>query len=92
MASITSRSITAGSVTLMDVMVTSYSGPIVWKAWGAPFWSRTGLLALAGAMAFTLMDIWSQTLTEQSLLSLEADTPCALTQTGSAEQMEGADV
>lgn len=93
MASITTRFMAAVGVTLMDVTAAACCAPVVWRAWSVAFWSRTGLLALAGGMAFTLVDIWSQTLSKAPLLSFEEPRIlCELPHTECLEQMEGADV
>jgi len=65
-----SRFIGAGFITGVDVLVAYLCAPLVWQAWGSFIWSRIGLLSLAGGMAFTLMDIWSQTSTEEALSPL----------------------
>lgn len=93
MASIASRFISAGLVTFMDVLVVWCCGPLVWKTWGSFIWSRIGLLALAGGMAFTLMDIWSQTLTKRAVSPFDGSSiQPMLTHAASSVDMEGADV
>jgi len=58
----TVKLIAALCTTLMDLTVIGNCGPLLWKVWGDFCWPRIGLLLLAGAIAFTLMDIWAKTL------------------------------
>ena len=47
---------------LMNLWVTLFCGPRIWAAWGGMPWARLGILVLAGAGAFTLLDIWARSL------------------------------
>ncbi len=58
----TVKLLSATGVTFLDFFVATQCGPIVWHAWNLVPLARMGLLLLAGAIAFTLMDIWSKTL------------------------------
>lgn len=52
----------AVATTLMDLYVVGRYAGVLWSIWGPSPLERVGLLALAGGITFTLMDIWSQTI------------------------------
>lgn len=54
--------------TVMNLWVTLFCGPRIWAAWGGMPWARLGILVLASAGAFTLLDIWRRSF---SLLALQ---------------------
>jgi len=93
MKTVRARFAIAISITLMNICVTLWCGPLLWGVWGGIPIARIGLLLFAGVGAFTLMDIWSQTI---GLLPNRWSTPI-LTGRGAGistleETMEGADV
>jgi len=61
MKSVRTRFVIAISITLMNIWVTLHYGPLLWEVWGGIPPARVGLLLFAGVGAFTLMDIWAQT-------------------------------
>lgn len=77
-----SRSVQFGlafGTTVADISVGATCGPALWEVYGAVPWMRIGLLIIAGAVAFTLMDVWSKTV---------APTPFV----SALERLESADV
>lgn len=78
--------------TALDVLVVGHCAPLLWQTWGPVSWARLGLLLLAGAMAFTLMDIWSQTIEKTAcLLSLRGSFRASAL-LSSPTEMESSDV
>lgn len=60
MKSATLKIVVAVYVTVMDVAVIGFCGPLLWKVWDCVYWARLGLLVLAGGITFSLMDIWAR--------------------------------
>ena len=79
--------------TAMDVVVLSRFGPLLWKTWAPNGGLRIALLLLAGALTFTLMDIWSQIAEEPLPCVLEPDNhECSFSAAPVAGGNGGADV
>lgn len=84
------KMIAASCITCMDVEVVVRFGPVLWHYGNTIAWARITLLLLAGAMAFTLMDIWSKTLYFRS--NLLAHKELGINAPSSCEAIEVADV
>lgn len=91
MKSATLKFVPAICVTLMDILVIRWCGPLLWNAWNGVCWARIGLLLLAGSIAFTLMDIWAKTLAPMSVRRVN-QIGNELEVFSSPKAMEGADV
>lgn len=93
MKTVRARFAIAISITLMNIWVTLWCGPPLWGVWGGIPIARIGLLLFLGVGAFTLMDIWSQTV---GLLPAHRPTRSLNSQEvgfGSSEDnLDGADV
>jgi hypothetical protein len=78
------------ALTILDFVVSWQDGPIVWQAWGGVPWIRIGLLLLAGAGSFTLVDVWARALdaTATGFVQPQIEGNEALAN----EALEGADV
>ncbi len=56
----TPKFLAAVATAVLDIWVAAWYGPLLWQVYGPIPWTRVGLLVMAGAIAFTLMDIWSK--------------------------------
>ena len=90
MKSATGKLIAAICVTSMDIEVAVRYGPFLWHSWNAIAWARIMLMLLAGGIAFTLMDIWSKTLSPQANLRVHSEISKGIP--SSRKAMEAADV
>jgi hypothetical protein len=43
-------------ITILDCVVVSHYGPVIWQAWSADPWVRMALLLIAGTASFSLAD------------------------------------
>lgn len=84
--------ITAICVTLMDALVARRYGALLWDTLSPIARARIGLLLLADAIAFTLMDIWSKTLGQRVLLYEKPPAHVAIPSSGAMTELGGADV
>jgi hypothetical protein len=46
-------------ITILDSVVVSHYGAVIWQVWLADPWIRMALLLIAGTGSFSLADIWA---------------------------------
>jgi len=80
-------------ITILDGVVVSHYGPMIWQVWSAVPWIRMVLLLLAGGASFSLIQIWAHAFRNPCVtVRSEGVGLSASMSTLSGDGMEGEDV
>lgn len=86
------QTIIAMSITVLDIATGVWALPSIWQVWAPNPWLRLVLLLIAGTGAFTLMDIWAQTLRHLPQNGISLPAAELVIAPATQVEMEGMDV
>jgi hypothetical protein len=77
------------SMTALDAAVTTYYGPLIWKAFAVVIWSKLLLLLLCAVWATTLLHIWAYACSQLQHTNRECPVAASISVDDVSTQMIG---